>query len=311
MNRHILNMVNQLLAYNDTGGTTDNPKQRSFDWVRRYSDISISNPVSDTRIVPPGASLTVFDGIRSTGVTGGTTFNVVLMSGQDSSYRLTASTADAFRTARAVSGVTSCAVAVNNNCMASFNFTAATLTGVIVGDIMRLDSGVDPLNQGVWIVVGISGTSVSCVRPTGEPFSGINESAAAPVVSFYSSNGVQKGDRIVLGAGFSPVSQKTFEVADARPTTLDFISASPLPAETAIAGSLIVYTSAKRMIYCEADQECVLRFNGDTGDSNKVSPIAASDQDLPGFFHKWGDMYSCVIVNKSVNALKVKFLLGE
>jgi hypothetical protein len=101
---------------------------------------------------------------------------------------------------------------------------------------------------------------------------------------------------------------------DATPTTIDFVSATPLPLETLVAyvsGTITVFVSSKKLISIEVDQECVVRFNADASDNNRVTPIAAGNSSLVGFLSKWGDSYSCEIVNKSLNACNVKFFTAE
>jgi hypothetical protein len=323
----ILNVISQLLSYGDSTGVSDNPKQRGFDWTRKINSVAISRPSSSEPVIPPGGSLVLFDGTRSTGLSSGTSvLEVALLSSQDSVYALRATTGPVtFRTARSVSGITGCVVTVNNNAMAVFDFIGATLTAVQVGDTMRVagatlyDTGpfaFGALNSGLWVVIGVAGTKISAVRPTGETFSAGAETVVTvgSDVQFYSADGVQKGDKFVLGAPFSPASQRTYAVADVTPDEITFVSTMPIPEEsslTYVAGTLTVYSASKRLVYLEVDQEAAVRLNGDTSSSNIVSPIAAGDRTQIGWMHKWGDTWKCEVVNRSVNPLRLLAITGE
>jgi hypothetical protein len=103
-------------------------------------------------------------------------------------------------------------------------------------------------------------------------------------------------------------------VRDVTPTTIDFVSTQPLPEEntlTYIPDTIVFYLNSKRIVYIEADQDIVVRFNSDTSDNNRVTPIIPGDACLLGYIHKCGNTYKCTIVNKSVNTVNVKHILAE
>jgi hypothetical protein len=327
MRSHILNIITQLLAYSDSDGSTNNPKQRAFDWTRRIQQTPVQKPISSTHQLAPGEILTLFDGTRAVGLSAGVSqISVALVSAVDSLYALAITTGPGeFRTSRPITGLAGCAVAVNNNAMATFDFGAATLAGVQVGDIMRIsgaafDTGpfaFSALNAGAWTVIGIAGSKVSVVRPQGECFSGAQETVATVLpsdVSFFSASGTQKGDKFALSGVVSPASQRSYTVADVTPTKLYFVSTMPIPEEgplTYAANALTVYSAAKRLVYLESDQDLIVRFNGDTGNSVLVNPVVAGDRDLPGYLHKFGLVWKCEVENKSVNPLNLVVCSGE
>ena len=53
----------------------------------------------------------------------------------------------------------------------------------------------------------------------------------------------------------------------------------------------------------EADQEAVARFDADTSDNNKLTPLQAGDRSLPGWNQKMGSCHKLVLVNKSLSTL--------
>lgn len=325
---NILNIITQLLSYADPC-VTDNPQLRNIDWTRKISGVVIDKPESDVESLAPGESLTVFDGTRSTQLADTTSvLQIALAASGQSRYRVTVTSGPAgFRTARAVSGITGAMVTVNNNATASFAFSGATLTGVVVGDIMRIsglvlfDSGsfaFSPSNAGLWKVISVSGSTVQAVRLAGQSFNGVSETVATATndVQFYSSAGVQVGDTVLVTGTFAEPTQRAYEVQDVTPTSFDIVSVLPLPLESGLAytdGTITFYPSCKKLVYIEVDQEAVVRFNDDVSDNNRLVPVlvGTQQQGAPGFLHKYGDTYRIVVVNKSINTMQVRYFLAE
>ena len=326
MSNHIINIINHLLCYSDPG-VTDNPHQRAFDHRLRMESIGVKNPYGNSRDLAPGESFSLFSTIIPTSLSGASTVEIELVDQASSTYRLSATAGPAgFRTARSVSGLGACAVTVNNFSVAVFDFTGATLAAVQVGDLMRIkgqasfDDGpyaFNPINSGIWKVIGISGTKIYATREVGKPFQAVVETVAGPVagdVQFYADDGVRPGSKFQVTGTFSPVSQRTYEVLQSTPTSIDFVSTEPIPEEsglTYVANSVVVYSSVKKLVYVEVDQECAVRFNGGADDSNRITPLKTGDRFLKGFMSKMGDSYSCTVVNKSVNTCSIKFFTVE
>lgn len=321
----LLNILNSLLAFDD-GSPTDNPALRDFDWTRKLSQIQVSNPSRTKIVVPPLGSAQLFDGTVDTDLDGTSDVSLALLDAQQSLYRLTVTAGPSgFRTARAVSGITSCAVTTNNSSVAVFTFAGATLTSVQEGDVMRIAGAVlndpgafefNPLNAGLWTVLAVSGTAVSVARPAGTQFVAATETvaAAASDVQFYSADGVQVGQKLSVTGTLSIVSRQTYAVAAVTPSTIDFVSGTPLPQQSGLdysPGTFTFYSNSKRLMYIEVTQESILRMNGDSGSSCLLGPVVAGDPTLPGCFQKWGDTYQATIVNRSVNPLIVTLLTAE
>jgi hypothetical protein len=322
---NVINVTTQLLAYSDPT-LTDNPQLKSIDWTRRLFQIAVSNPMSDAKTLYPGESFQIFDGTRTTTLDGTSVLEIKLLSNTANRYRIKVTSGNSgFRTGRLVFSINNVTVQINNNAIANFDFTGANISNVQVGDTMRIsgqlmyDSGpfvFNPLNAGIWKVIGINGTVVQAVRPTGESFSAANESVtgASSQVSFYSSSGVQVGDKVSINDTFSTVSRRSYEVLDVTPDSFDFVSGISIPEEsglTYIPGSLVFYSDSKKLVYIEVDQDAVVRFNDDSSDNNKVTPISAGNQNLIGYLHKFGDSYKVTVINRSINTMNVKFFTCE
>jgi hypothetical protein len=322
---NILNVINSILAYSDPT-TTDNPQMRAFDFTRKFSSIQVSNPTTDFKVVAPGASLQLFNGTVSSSLDNTSVVAIQLLPAQISIYRVSITSGPAgFRIARTVSGLGSTTVTINNNAIAVFDFGAATLSGVVPGDILRIsgiilnDTGpfaFSPVNSGFWTVIGVSGTKLSCVRPVGDEFQAVNETvtASASDVQIYSAAGVQVGNKVSISGTLSPASQRTYVVQAVTPSTFDIMSSIPLPNETALSyvpNSFVFYSSSKRMLYLEVDQDAVVQVNADSSNNNSVNPIAPGRDDLVGYFSKFGDTYAATVVNRSVNPMNLKWFTAE
>ena len=324
MRKEILNIINQILSYNASQGTTDSPLMRSFDWTRRMTGLSVGNPQSDNFVLSPGQTVSVFNGSKPNPLD--TSSVLDLLSVGNGLYRLNVTAGSSeFRTRRSISGISNCSISINNLSMAVFNFSGSTLSSVQIGDTMRIkgssthDSGpfaFNSLNSGNWLIIGKNGTSLSCVRPVGETFTAAAESIsdASGDIDIYSSSGLQKGDKMQISGAFSLASFRSYELKEVTPDYLDFISTVALPIETDISyidNAINFYTSAKKYIYMESDQVCVVQFNGSSDITNKIVPVAAGSPTLPGFLSQTGDFYSCDVTNKSLNVLNLKIFSGE
>jgi hypothetical protein len=325
-NSEILNLIIQILSYQDNI-VTDNPSRQSINWTRRYQSLEIKNPYGNTVRIPPGSSFSIFNSAIPTALDGTSVLSLLQLSSENSIYRIQLlSGAGQFRTPRAVSGLAGCNVTINNGAVAVFDFTPAVISAVQPGDVMRIAGQVlydtppfqfNPMNAGLWQVLGVSGSQITVVRPVGQMFSGATENPAGPItndVKFYSNDQVQAGYKFDLTGTFSQVSQRTYMVVDATPTTIDFCSTQPIPLEaslTYVPNTLTVYTDSKKLIYIECDQDAVVQFNADTSNNNRLTPVSPGDPLLPAFLNKWGDTYLCNVVNRSINTMKVKFFLGE
>lgn len=322
--KSIMNIITQLLAYSDNSGTTDNPQKRDYDWSRRFHSLSIDNPAHDKVFLAPGESAILFDGVRSTSLDGTSVMSIELIRDSVYSLKVTAGLSG-FRAARSITGLGGCTVTVNNNAVASFKFTGATISA-FVGDTMRISGfcGYDTapysfssLNAGKWRIISIVGDTIQATRLTGVPFSGLTETVpvvGAGQVEIYSSSGVQQYDKFEISNGFSVATQRTYEVMDARPSEILFTSTSPIPEESGIAfvsGAVVFYSNAKKIIYLETDQEISIKFNNDSSELNRVSPIMVGDPDLVGYFHKYGISYKAVVTNKSINTAMVRYFTAE
>lgn len=324
----ILNITTQILSYSDNIGNTDNPAQRNYDWGRRLVGLVVEDPTGKTVRVAPGATMTIFNSIATTGLIASDVLS--LEHEGDSIYSLKINSGSgSFRTARVVTGIVGLGaqVQVFNNSLARFTFDAgADLSTVVIGDIMRVASlntydsspfGFNDINSGLWYVLAVNANSVDVYRGPDKFCDGVNEtipSVLANDVKFYSAAGVQEGDTVSITGTFSSVSYGQYSVVDATADTLYFTSTKPLPSQDMVSyvdGTISIFGEIKNYLYLETDQLVAVRLNSDVTDNNVVEPIVAGDPRQIGFLHKTGLVYKIEIVNKSVVPVNINYFIAE
>jgi hypothetical protein len=312
----ILNHSLAVAAYEDSS-VSNNPTQRSVDWRKSTGPITVTKPSTVQVVIPPASSVVVFSGTRSTSMDGTTVFASTLNPVLSSTYRLTrtSGTAPAFRTDRALtlSGAT-VTVAINNNATATFSSSVGgSFSSVSVGDNVFIPTAAtgdsaspfNTSNGGLWVVLAQTATVLTMARSAGESFGGVAEVVVVTANSqflAFTSSGVQVNDTLEIVAGFSVVAQKAFTVSRVTPSWVEFVSTEALPLESAITpgvGGLVFYTNAKTYVRVESDQEVAVRLNGDSGNTNRLSPRASGTKGSEGWMDKWGPTWSLELVNRS------------
>jgi len=311
----ILTHSTALAIYEDTDAT-NNPLEGLQEWRKSHSNITVSKPSVSKHTAIPQSTLTVFNGTRSTSINGTSAFSLTLNTAAASVYRATntAGTAAAFRTNRNVAvAAVALTVAINNNATATFTAGVPTFGACQVGDVLFIKSvatgdTASPFNTdntGLWTVLAASTTVLTVTRPPGSSFGGVAEAvtpAANSEFIVYSATGVQVGDSLDISAGFSSVTQKTFVLTAVTPSWVEFFSSEALPLEAGVlptATGMIFYSAAKRWLRVEADQDCVLRLNGNSNNTLKLSPRAAGSKSTVAWFDSWGTFWSLDVVNSS------------
>jgi hypothetical protein len=308
-----------LLVYEDTT-SNNNPFTQTANWRKSVSNVSVSNPKTEKFSLPPNSSLSLFSGTRTTLIDNTSVFSIALNSQNSSVYRIanTSGTAPAFRTDRALTltGAT-ITVALNNNATATFTTSTGNFSAVQVGDIVFVPgvntgdsaSPFSATNLGFWVVLARTTTVITLSRLAGQSFSGVAEVVvltANSQLQAFSSLGVQVGDTLEISAGFSVITQKSYIVSTVTPSWVEFVSTESLPLETSISptnSGLTFYSVAKRYVRIEADQECTVRYNGDTGSTNRIVPRVVGDLASGfAFEDKWGVVWSLDVVNRSRTA---------
>lgn len=316
-------------SFNDTT-PNNNPLRRFFDWSREIRAVQVENPQSYNGELAVGASVTVFDGVRTTTLDGTTAFTSTLSAlDSGSRYRFTfvAGTNPTFRTDRALTLNTQVMTfTVNANQTVNVSIGAGSMAAVLVGDIIFVPhtttgdtaNVLSTDNAGYWQVLAIvSATNIQIGRLAGESFTASGETQTLTSDSqfqAFSAAGVQVGDSVAISAGFAVATQRTFTIDRVTSTWFEVLSTSPIPAEASklpTAAGMIFYTNVKRFLRVETDQDAAIQYNGDTGFSNRISPFQPGDVEQPGWDEKCGPAYKLVIVNKSATSLNYSVFTAE
>ncbi len=323
-----LTFLLQVLGYDDVP-PTNNPTSRPIDYGMTQANIDVDNPETRSYDIDPGATITVVDGIRTTSLANDTELDLTLSPAEPTTYRITwtGGTNPVFRTDRGAdcSGI---ALTLELQTNLTLKVTAASGTpfaSVVVGDDVFVPGAKtgDPagpfnsLNEGFLEVVTRSNTILVLKRDPDEVFEGISEivtPAAAYDFQVFSSTGVQIGDTADVSAGFATSAQRAFDISAVTPTWFEFRSPGPLGEEAGVipgTSGLVIYTSRKRFVGIRSNQEIVVRYNGDTGNTNRVDPLLAGSPGFEGSDHKFGTVWKLEIYNRSSVRATVRVATAE
>jgi hypothetical protein len=320
-----LRLLVNVIAFSDPEGTAA-PRLRHVDWTRAQSVVGVSNPRTESYLLAPGEERLVFDGQRTLAVDGTTAFSVALVPNESVNYRIrrTAGTAPGFRTARtfSASGGTA-ALTVNADQTATLTISGGTFTGISAGDTLWLpgteESVTSPfsvVNQGFWSVMTASAGSLVLRRVgdfNGESQSGIAITNANQIAAF-SAAGVQVGDKVELVSGFAAANLGTFPVINVTSSYIDVQSVIPLAAQSGVlptAAGILVYTSSKRWVRVEANQQVAVKVNGDTSLTQKITPWEAGEDGMVGDYSRAGPTFSLRVLNLSQESASVNIVSVE
>lgn len=324
-----LNVVTKILAYADQQ-VNSQPRLRFVDWVRDISGIPVRDPLSSGHQVAGQTAVTIFNGTRATTLDGTTAFSVALLPLTESNrYRFTwtGGTNPTLRTGR---GLTPTGIlltlTVNPNATLTVVAASPLFGSVLVGDevfIPHTTTGdaanvFSVLNAGYWQVLSVTSTTqITLVRPAGQDFEGASEAvtpASNSQLRAYSAAGVLIGDSADITAGFNLGTRKTFDVLAVTDAFFEVLSTTPLATESGItpgATGLVFFSDTKDFLYVEARQEIIVRLNGDTGNTQRVTPVDPSDPAKPGVYMIRGPIWRLDLFNRGATAADVTVISAE
>lgn len=280
-----LNFYVGRMAYADAH-PLQNPKQKHFDFVTAKEGLEVHSPVSLIKQVLPGQTILLDSSARTIGSgLSSSQFSISLLSSDIGRLRWTGTgPSPVFRTLRNINYGTSPATTTYTATRLSPNSVQITLTGtsvdlssVVQGDELYLQSSegsfLSPLNPSSlnqrFVVLSVSATSV-VVRDSGS----ISEETGIAlgtsydtVMRFFSSQGVQVGDklRIAIGSNFNLENkQNDLEVLQVSDRDIHFYNPNLIP-ETVLAGVSVPFSVYDRLINfvsIEATGAIKLKLNG-------------------------------------------------
>lgn len=305
-----LNFLVFLNTYSDIAAS-NNPSLSNFKWTRDVSGVPVSNPVSEAFQLAPGESQTLISGSRTLSSDNTTQWNIALKPLSSNTYILSATggTAPQFRTLRAIaSDVTTQVTVTRNGPLTIFTFTGGTLpdlSSVVPGDYVRIGDQFNQLNRGEYKILSKTTTSFSVENQVGVaegPVTlGVN---FASQVRIYSAAGVQVGDTLVISGGFSPVTQRSYDVTAVSDNFIEFYYTDLLPQEGPIQTTAIaIYSMAKSMVYVECDQKVNATINGTQNIT--IEPIMKGTTQVSGILMLTSTVYSLQITNPGTSITSI------
>lgn len=309
-----MNILVYLNAYKDSN-PSNNPTMNSFKWQRELHGLSVDKPQSIEFTLAPGESKTMFDGQRTVSSDNTTSYDLTQKSSNTYVLKHDVGTAPSFRTLRAIgSDATSEITVTTSGSLVTFQATGGTLfvtTAIAVGDELLIGSQFNSANQGRFKVLSKTTDSVIIENSSGTSEGPIVLGASfADQFRVYSASGVQKGDKIKLGSGFSSISQNTYEITAVQDNLIEFYSSNTLPVEFSLLNpSVVVYSSAKKIIYMETDKNVNITINGAA--ESKIEPFIEGNTTYPGILFKRSTMWSMIVTNNSTDMATLYFVSVE
>lgn len=325
---NILEVHSTIVSYADEN-VSNNPRLRTADWSKHQTAITAGRPLISEYLIEPSQSVVAFDGTRTLAIDGTTEVDITLVDSSKSLYRLewVGGTLPEFRPtdSPSLAGET-LEFTINNGATAKLQVTSSPAfqflgvgTGwqVFIPGLSTNDPATvfNETNTGYWVILGTADNANSLIlkRPAGQGFEGVAESvvlADDAQIQFFNYNGVQVGDKFeIVGGPINAMYRQDFEVSSLTGRRIEFISPEPLPEESAVligASNLVIYSDAKMFVRIETDQDTTIRFNGDSGNNVRVSPIATNSLQDMGWIEKYGPTFKLEIRNKSyVNSARV------
>jgi hypothetical protein len=315
----LLNFYISRLCYNDANAS-QSPKQRNFDLLSSSEGLSVTNPISETRSILPGQTVLLQSTARSVATNlNSSEFEISLPKiGVDlSRLRWTGiGNPPNFRIGRSILCSATTLYSAQRMSPTAIKITLSgggvNLSSVLNGDIIYLQendaSFASPLNPSStghgYTVLSIEGNSV-IVRDNGMISEEVNISLGSnfdSVIRFFSSEGVQIGDKIRIAANSAFNSEnksKDFQVIDVTDRDIIFYNPQVIP-ETKISGvntPFLFYSRLINFVCIEADSTIYLDFdasgnqfpviNGNTGSAlfsattNLISVAATNKNSEP------------------------------
>lgn len=324
-----LTVISKSFAFNDVG-ITSNPDQNPINWARTFANIPVDNAGTRMVQVDPYDTNTVINGVRATSIDNTTAFNLTVSALGGDRYRLTHSggVAPAFRTNRGVNASTiALTLVVNPNLSVTVTAGSGTpFASVVAGDVVFIPglstgdsaSPFNSLNEGYWSVLSSTSTVLVMVRPADVTvFSGVGEvvtPSTALQFQAFSTAGVQVGDTVDISAGLAITAQHAYEIVAVNPEWVEFLSTAALAPQAGAVpttAGIVFYKVAVRYLRVEADQECTVQINGDTGNTNRLEPLIPGDEKHVAWRDQLGPVWQLVIVNRTSAVLNVTVLQAE
>jgi len=309
-----MNLLSSIQIYQDPS-PTNNPLQSTANWTSSNIGVEVNEPETRNLKVAGNQSEVLFSGVVETDVDNTTTFDLIKKLDVSATYILkhNSGTAPNFRTDKDIGGdATTQYTITKSGSLLTFTYSGGLspdFSNLQFGDEVRLGTAFDMFNRGVFKLLNSSIDSFVI-----ENMMGVGEVVTLGAdpeeqLSIYSSEGVQKGQKIKIEDDFASYSHGVYEITDVYPNAIEFNIAKDLPQETDILSNVVVYKNSKSFIYLEYDKKCSLIING--VEHKDLKPLQIGAKKNSGIFMRTGDMYSAIIKNETTDVMSVLVISAE
>jgi hypothetical protein len=308
-----MNVLVHLNAYKDSMAS-NNPSLNNFKWTRQLEGLEADKAQSIEFSLAPGESRILFNGQRALSNDNTSVFDVDQKAGSSvNTYVLTSigGSAPQFRTSRTIGSDATTEVTVSTvGELTTFKATGGTvysMTSVSVGDEVLVGPVFNAGNQGKFKILAKTSDSFTVSNANGTAETSIVlGSGYEDEIRIFSSSGVQVGDKLKIGNGFSDIAQNTYEITAVTDISVEFYSSPTLPPETGIVGpNITVYSDAKKLVYLETDKKIDLEINNVL--ESGVEPFIEAASYLPGVFLKRSTVWQMEVTNNGTEMATLYF----
>jgi hypothetical protein len=305
-----LNLNLNIQAYSDSSPSTSS-SLTNFKWNRAYVGSDCNNAKSESFLLNPFETKTLHNGVVALAADNTTTFDLYLdILGQ---YVLSynSGTKPAFKLNRNIGvDATSVFIVSKNANVLTYTYSSGTspvFTSVSVGDTLKVGTPFNVNNRGYYQVIAKSVTSVSVINYSGAPETATLDASFAQSFKIYSSGPLHEGQTLNILTGFSLTTLGSY-VCEIIEDDRVFFSAKDLPLETNIQSNISAYSSSKKMIYLESDENLVVTANGS---DIEIKPILVGVNLVPGVLLLNSSINSLTITNNGIKACNVFYASVE
>lgn len=306
----LLNINLNFVAYADEPSSI-NPLVKFADLSWSLQGLPTNTPKEVPISVAPGEVKTIMTVARTLSFTGGTSFEIVQVSGTTNAQLKGDFGA---RTARADGdGTTEWTLVKTNKLVRMTNTagTAPTFAGMVAGDGITVSTTFNILNQGDFVIVNVGADFVEFVNEIA------TDEVVTAQVEIYSSGAVQVGDKLDLTSTvFAFPNRGIFEITRVTDALVEFSNTDAVPESgvTGVAGSdLIIYPEAFKWLLMAVDGKIIVRLNQGTDSTVVVEPTDDTKDIVksPGLFLKHGKVFELEIENPGLELVSGVALLTE
>jgi len=185
-----------------------------------------------------------------------------------------------------------------------------SFSSIQVGDLVSIESGVNPLNVGEHMILSKGADYIEFVNPLAV----VESDISGVSLSIYSSGPVQKGDIVdITSPRFAFPNQGAFPVTAVTDRYIEVLNPNAFPQSVdSLDSGISIYPYAYKWMMVAADRRVSVSLNGVHSGGNEVEPSVEGDLiKNPGIFLKRGKVFEVRISNLGLQPVNGFLLLAE